>query len=105
MGGGDVKLFGALGAITGFDLRVGIEIELWALLVALVVACGALAWNGTLLRTLGNALRHAFDPLLPRAWRRQRRKALSARIRMGGPIFAATVVFAAPYLFDAWSRS
>ncbi len=24
---GDVKLFGALGAITGFDLRVGIEIE------------------------------------------------------------------------------
>ena len=103
MGGGDVKLFGALGAITGFDLLVGIEIELAALVVAMVVACGALAWNGVLLRTLGNALVQAFNPVLPVRLRRERCAALSARVRMGGAILVATAVFTGPYLATAWS--
>ncbi len=103
MGGGDVKLFGALGAITGFDLLVGIEIELAALVVAMVTACGALAWNGVLLRTLGNALVQAFNPVLPARLRQERCAALSARVRMGGAILVATAVLSGPYLATAWS--
>lgn len=105
MGGGDVKLFSALGAITGFDLLVGIEIELSALLVAMLVACGTLAWHGVLLRTLSNALTQALNPLLPVRWRQQPCVALSAPVRMGGAILAATVVFTAPYIAAAWSAS
>ena len=105
MGGGDVKVFGALGAITGFDLLVGIEIELGAFVVAMVVACGALAWKGVLLRTLGNALTQALNPLLPVRWRQGPCTALSAPVRMGGAILVATGICTAPYLVAAWSRS
>ncbi len=104
MGGGDVKLFGALGAIAGFDMLVGIEIQLGALVVAMLFACGALAWKGALLRTLGNALALALNPLLPTRWRQEPCDALSAPIRMGGPIFVATGIFATPHLVLAWSE-
>ncbi len=104
MGGGDVKVFGALGAITGFDLLVGLEIQLGALAVALMLACGALAWKGALLATLGNALTQALDPLLPNRWRREPCDALSTPVRMGGAIFLATGIFAAPHLMLAWSE-
>jgi prepilin peptidase CpaA len=103
VGGGDVKVFGALGAITGFDLLVGIEIELGALVVAMLVACSALAWKGVLLRTLGNALTQALNPVLPVRWRRKPCTALFAPIRMGGAILLATGICTAPYLAAAWS--
>lgn len=105
MGGGDVKVFGALGAITGFDLRAGLEIEVTALLVALLVACGRLAWNGTLLGTLVGAFRHALNPALPARWRTHPCPRMSDQIRMGGAIFVATVIFAAPHVFAVWSIS
>jgi prepilin peptidase CpaA len=104
MGGGDVKLFGALGAITGFDLLVGVEIQLGAVVVAMVFACGALAWKGALLRTLGNAFVLSVNPLLPSRWRQEPCDAMSAPIRMGGAIFVATGFLAAPHLFVAWSE-
>ena len=102
LGGGDVKIFGALGAVTGFDLSVGIEIELTALVVAMIVACGALAWKGVLLRTLGNAVVLPLNPVLPTRCRQQPCDALSHPIRMGGAIFVATWIFAAPHLVLAW---
>jgi prepilin peptidase CpaA len=104
MGGGDVKLFGALGAITGFDLLAGIEIQLGALVVAMMFACGVLAWRGALLKTLGNALVLALNPLLPTRWRQEPCNALSTRIRMGGAILVATGIFATPDLVLAWSE-
>lgn len=103
MGGGDVKLFGALGAITGFDLLIGVEIQLAALLVALVTASGALAWKGRLFGTIANALVVGLGPLLPPRWRRTRCVELSTPIRMGGSIFVATGFFAGPQLMLAWS--
>jgi len=103
MGGGDVKLFGALGAITGFDLLIGVEIQLAALLVALIAASGALAWKGRLLGTIANALAVGLGPLLPLRWRRTRCVELSTPIRMGGSIFVATGFFAGPQLMLAWS--
>jgi len=103
MGGGDVKVFGALGAITGFDLLVGVEIQLGALVVAMTAACCSLAWKGALLRTLGNALAQAVNPLIPIRWRQGRCDALSTPVRMGGAIFVATGVLAAPHFVVAWS--
>jgi prepilin peptidase CpaA len=103
MGGGDVKLLGALGAIVGFDLFAGIEIQLAAMVFALFAACAGLAWRGALLRTLGNAVVHALGPTLPVQWRPQRCEALSAPVRLGGPVFFATAGFAAPHLLLAWS--
>jgi len=102
MGGGDVKVFGALGAITGFDVLVGVEIQLGALLVSMAVACGALAWKGDLLRTLGNALVQVLNPIIPIRWRQEPCDALSAHVRMGGAIFVATGVSATPHLVLAW---
>lgn len=103
MGGGDVKAFGALGAITGFDLLVGVEIQLGALVVAMTVACCSLAWKGALLRTLGNALAQPVNPLIPIRWRQRPCDELSVPIRMGGAIFVATGIFAAPHFVLAWS--
>lgn len=103
MGGGDVKLFAALGAITGFDLLGGMEIQLWAFVFAMVVAAAGLAWNGRLIGTLGSALAVGLGAALPTRWRRAPCVELSAPIRMGGAIFLATSVFAWPHLFLAWS--
>ncbi|MGB5694628.1 MAG: A24 family peptidase [Polyangiales bacterium] len=104
MGGGDVKLFAALGAVTGFDLLAGIEIQLAAFAVAMFVALGVLAWKGVLLRTLSSALTVALRPILPNRWRRTPCVELAAEIRMGVPILIATVFFAVPHLLSAWSE-
>lgn len=103
MGGGDVKVFAALGAITGFDLLIGVEIQLAALVVALLTASGALAWKGRLLRTIANALAVGLGPLLPLRWRQTRCMELSTPIRMGGSIFVGTGFFIGPQLMLAWS--
>jgi len=103
MGGGDVKLFGALGAVMGFDLLLGVEIQLAACLAALSVASAALAWRGSLTSTLKNALVVALGPVLPLRWRREPCSALATPIRMGAPIFAATGFFATPHLLLAWA--
>jgi prepilin peptidase CpaA len=102
MGGGDVKLFGALGAVTGFDLLLGVEIQLAAFVAALVVASAALAWKGALIGTLRNALAVGFSPLLPQRWRREPCDQLAAPVRLGAPIFVATGFFVAPHLLLAW---
>jgi len=104
MGGGDVKLFAALGAITGFDLWVGVEIQLGALATAMALACATLAWRGTLWKTVGNALRLALCPVLPARWRHEACSALSEPIRLGGAILVATGAFSVPHLMLAWSE-
>lgn len=103
MGGGDVKLFGALGAVMGFDLLLGVEIQLAAFVAALLVTSASLACKGALTRTLGNAWAVALGPVLPRRWRREPCDELAAPIRMGAPVFAATGIFAAPHLLVAWA--
>ena len=103
MGGGDVKLLCALGALTGFDLLAGLEIQLAAMAFALIGACAALAWKGHLLRTVGNAFVAAIGPALPPLWRRSSCATLDVPVRLGGAIFVATAGFAAPHLLVAWS--
>lgn len=103
MGGGDVKLLGALGAVLGFDLLLGVEVQLAAFVVAMVAASSALAWKGALLGTLRNALLVGLRPVLPARWRREPCAELSAPIRMGAPVFVATGFFAIPHLALGWA--
>ncbi len=90
IGGGDVKLVAAIGATAG--IMAGLEIELVAFVVAALYALGRLAWEGKLLRTLGNTLFLALNPLLPKKWRRKVSPSLMNTVRLGGAFLAATIL-------------
>ncbi len=63
IGGGDVKLLGAVGAL--LRPMTGIETEMYSFIVAALYAPVRLAYEGKLLRTLGNSLllvRNVFVP-------------------------------------------
>jgi len=90
MAGGDVKLFAAVGALTG--VFVGIEAQFLAMIVAAVYALGVLAWRGKLFRTLGNSLFLGLNPILPKKWRREVSPELMNRIRLGAPVFVGTAI-------------
>ena len=102
MGGGDVKLFAALGAITGFDLFAGVEIQLGAFGIGLVLALMVLAWKGSLLSFLWAAAARPLGRILPGRWSAEHEGAHHASLRMGGPILIATGIFAIPHLTLAW---
>lgn len=61
IGGGDVKLFGALGSLLG--PMPGLEIELGALLLLLVFALVRLAFAGRIWRTVVGSVRLVVAPL------------------------------------------
>ncbi len=90
MAGGDVKLFAAIAAIIGPDL--GLQAELLALVVAGIYSLGRLAWDGKLLRTLGNVVMLGVNPVLPKRLRRQLSPELRDTLRLGGAIFAGLLI-------------
>lgn len=90
MAGGDVKLFAAIAAVCGID--VGLEAEFLAFVVAGIYALGRLAWQGKLLRTLGNSLYMGLNPLLPQRLRKPISPELLHTLRLGGAIFAGTLI-------------
>lgn len=90
VGGGDVKMIAAIGAVMG-PLR-GLEVELISLVVAALYALGRLAWEGKLLGTLANSFFLALNPLLPKKHRRKITPTMMATVRMGGAFFAASVL-------------
>lgn len=63
MGGGDVKLLGAIGAIAGAVAAT--ETLILAFLVGGVFALGKLAWHGKLFATMGRTLRSIAGALWP----------------------------------------
>jgi prepilin peptidase CpaA len=87
LGGGDLKLFAALGAILGAG--VGLEIELGSFILAALFALGRLAWQGKLVRTLFNSVCLLLNAFLPSARRHEIRPELMSSVRMGGAILAA----------------
>lgn len=89
MGGGDVKLLGALGAIC--LPMVGLEAELYGFVAAALFAPVRLAYDGKLLRTLGNTLALVTNPLRPKAKRRSLPPEMMAQMRFGPAIFAGTL--------------
>lgn len=90
MAGGDVKLFAAIAAVCGIE--VGLEAEFLAFVVAGIYALGRLAWQGKLLRTLGNSLYMGLNPVLPQRLRKPISPELLHTLRLGGAIFAGTLI-------------
>lgn len=91
-GGGDAKLFAALGALLG--IYHGIEAEFFSLCAASIFALARLAWHGRLLRTLSNVLFIVLNPILPKKHRRTLTTELLTKMRIGGAILAGTCVAA-----------
>lgn len=96
IGGGDVKLFAALGALLG-PLK-GLEVELGAFIVLACIALVRLAYAGKLLAVLRNASLLLVGPLLPARWRRSPAPEALTEMRMGPAI--AIACLAALYVTD-----
>jgi prepilin peptidase CpaA len=92
MGGGDVKLFAAIGALCG--VTDGLRAESYSLVAALVVAPAYLAYRGTLLRTLGQSLALVVNAFRPAHARRRVPAELMTWFRLGPAIFAGTAAMA-----------
>jgi prepilin peptidase CpaA len=96
IGGGDVKLFAAIGALLG--TYSGLEVQLTAYVALLVIAFFMLAWRGQLSRTLANAFWMAVNWVLPKDKRRVVASEALVAMRLGPAIFLATLVL---YLLDS----
>jgi prepilin peptidase CpaA len=92
IGGGDVKLLAAIGAVGG--LYLGIEAQLFAFLVAAGFAIAALTWQGSLRATVTTSFRLLVNPLLPRARRRPIDRRGLTSIRLGPAILVGTLIAA-----------
>ena len=89
IGGGDVKLFAACGALAG--TRLGLEIQLLGYALATIWALCVLAYRGALWATLARALGLLLRPLQPRCRQPPALAAMSS-VRLGLPILAATAL-------------
>lgn len=90
MGGGDVKLFAALGALC--SAHRGLEAETYSFVVALLIAPAHLAYRGKLLSTLGHAVLVALGPLARRGERQTVASEPLLWFRLGPAIFAGTCI-------------
>ncbi|HEY5955859.1 MAG TPA: A24 family peptidase [Polyangiaceae bacterium] len=88
IGGGDVKLFAALGALCSTER--GLEAETYSFVVALMILPAYLAYHGRLLSTLGNSLTRLARPLLQRAGRPAMASEQATWFRLAPAIFAGT---------------
>ena len=101
-GGGDVKLFAALGA--WLHWAVGVEALFFALVAAGIYALVRLAWEGKFWSTLANAFRMSFQGFLPQSMRKEITPSQMSTVRLGAPAFAGllfTLLWNHPEL---WSR-
>lgn len=89
MGGGDVKLLAALGALGGPE--VGLEIELIGMTLAALYALAVLAWRGGLARTLLSSLWIVANVFLPAKRRREIKRTELVALRLGVPLLLGTV--------------
>ena len=98
MGGGDVKLLGAVGAYAGPVL--GLEIELSAFVAMALFSPIRLAYDGKLLGVLGNTLILIANPFLPRRRRREVPRELLTAFKFGPAVFVANAVVLASHWMD-----
>lgn len=92
IGGGDVKLFAAIGLIC--PPEIGLLAQTYSFIVALLLAPAWLAYRGTLLRTLSQAAALATNPFRRPEKRRQFAPADLAWFRLGPAIFVGTALAA-----------
>ncbi len=89
LGGGDVKLFAALGVFLG--VREGLELELTAFMLVAAFALWSMAWNGRLLALLHASFRATLHLVVPSRFERPSPTEGSAELPMGGAIFCAAL--------------
>lgn len=92
MGGGDVKLLAVVGAFSGPVL--GAQVELYAFLLAALYAPLRLAFQGQLLRLLGNSALLVGNVFLPKERRRALPTELLSELCFAPSVFASTVLVA-----------
>lgn len=100
IGGGDVKLFAALGALLG--PTGGLQVELSACVLVAVFAVVKLAFAGRLLRVLGNAAYLLVRPILPKRWHKPLEPEALTTLRMGPAIAVAVVSVACADQLARW---
>lgn len=90
MGGGDLKLFAAIGALC--HPLLGIEIQMYSLVVAAVVAQARLAYEGRLLRVLGGSAAMLLNPFRSKEKRRAPPAEGMVWFRLGPAILAGSLL-------------
>lgn len=90
MGGGDVKLLAAIGALC--MASVGIGCEFYAFIAAAIFAFGRLAYQGKLLRTLGNTVSLTINPFLPKARRKEIAPEMLTELRFGPAVAVGALI-------------
>lgn len=90
MGGGDLKLFAAIGALC--QPMIGIEVQMYALVIAAIVAPARLAYEGKLFRVLASSVALIVNPLRPAEKRREVPAETLTWFRLGPAIFGGTLV-------------
>jgi prepilin peptidase CpaA len=89
LGGGDVKLFAALGAWLG--VRDGLELELTAFVLVAAFALWSMAWDGRLRALLQASFRATLHLVLPSRFERPLPTEGCAELPMGGAILGASL--------------
>ena len=87
LGGGDVKLFAALGALLG--ARDGLELELTAFVIVAAFALLAMAWHGRFARLLAQSWRASLHLIAPARFARPQAGEGSMELPMGLAILVA----------------
>jgi prepilin peptidase CpaA len=90
MGGGDLKLFAALGALC--QPMIGIEAEMYAFVVAALIAPARLAYQGRLFGVLKNSFALLLNPLRSAKNKREVPPEMMTWFRLGPAIFVGMLV-------------
>jgi prepilin peptidase CpaA len=102
MGGGDLKLFAALGALC--QPLLGIEAEMYSFVAAAVLAPARLAYDGQLSRVLGNSLALLTNPLRARERRREVPPEMMSWFRLGPAILLGMIATLAVHGYELFPR-
>jgi len=92
IGGGDVKLLAAMGALCG--PMVGIEAVFYAFVAAAIYAPARLVYEGKLFRTIGNAFYILINPVLPKPRRKEISPEMMTELRFGPSVLIGALLAA-----------
>ena len=90
IGGGDVKVFAAIGALC--NPMYGLEAETYAFIAAALIAPAQLAYKGLLFQTLGRSLALVVNPLRKPENRKEIPPELMTWFRLGPSIFVGAAI-------------
>ena len=85
IGGGELKLFAAIGAI--LQTQLGVEAEMYGFFAAALFAPAILAYQGKLIATLKNSFAILVNLFLPKAKRRTVEETALTWLRLGPAVF------------------